>query len=401
MPTYRYKARRADGETGEGVVEASSAGAAVAQVRRSYEVVLDLQEIPAQRELPLAKFRRINLKMFALMCRQFSIILKAGLPLVQTVDLVASQMSDKTLRDLLSQVSEDIAGGWSLSRSFEKRGAGRLPQAFLETLRSGEESGDLAAAFSRLSTYYQRMTKTRSKAVSAMIYPAFLSVVAVIVIIIIMTYAVPAFARTFESLDIELPIFTRVVIGVSDFITHYGWALAALAALAILAWRLYGRTASGADRLAKAHLSLPVLGSLALMTSASQFAHTMSAMLSAGTPILRSLETSAQAVSNAHLSRQILDVLPGVEEGQPLGVCLRRCPDLPPMLVQMIAMGEATGTLESTLEIQAEYYDSEVETLTARALSLLEPIIIVVMALIVLVILLSIYVPLFTMYGAI
>ena len=152
MPTYRYKARRADGETGEGVVEASSAGAAVAQIRRSYEVVLDLQAIPAQRELPLAKFRRINLKMFALMCRQFSIILKAGLPLVQTVDLVASQMSDKTLRDLLSQVSEDIAGGWSLSRSFEKRGAGRLPQAFLETLRSGEESGDLAAAFSRLST---------------------------------------------------------------------------------------------------------------------------------------------------------------------------------------------------------------------------------------------------------
>lgn len=401
MPTYRYEAQRPGGERGEGVVEASSPGAAVAQIRRSYEVVLSLQEIPAQREDRLTKLRRLNVKMFALMCRQFSIILKAGLPLVQTVDLVASQMSDRALKALLTGVSEDIAAGWSLSASFEKRGGGRLPQAFLETLRSGEESGDMARSFSRLSAYYERMTKTRSKAVSALVYPAFLSVVAVIVVVIIMAYAVPTFARTFASMNIELPLATRAVIAVSDFITAYGWLLAALILAAAAALRLYARTADGADRLAKAHLALPVLGSLSLMTSASQFAHTMSAMLSAGTPILRALETSARAVGNAHLSRQILDTLPGVEEGQSLGECLRRCPDLPPMLVQMTAMGEATGTLESTLEIQAEYYDSEVDTLTARALSLLEPVIIVIMALIVAVILLSIYMPMFTMYGAI
>ena len=137
------------------------------------------------------------------------------------------------------------------------------------------------------------------------------------------------------------------------------------------------------------------------MTSASQFAHTMSAMLTAGTPILRALETSARAVGNAYLSRQIREAVPGVEAGGSLGECLRRCPDLPPMLVQMTAMGETTGTLESTLEIQAEYYDNEVDTLTARALSLLEPIVICLMAVIVLVILLSIYLPLFSMYAAI
>ena len=401
MPTYHYEAQRPGGEKADGVVEAASPGAAVAQIRRTYDVVLSLQEIPARHESSLTRLRKLDLKMFALMCRQFSIILKAGLPLVQTVDLVASQMSDRALRQLLGQVSEDIAGGWSLSSSFSQRGGARLPQAFLETLRSGEESGDLAQAFSRLSAYYERMTKTRAKAVSALVYPAFLSVVAVIVVVIIMAYAVPTFARTFESLNIQLPLSTRAVIAVSDFVTAYGWLLAALIALALLGVRLYARTADGAVRLAKARLALPVLGPLALMTSASQFAHTMSAMLSAGTPILRSLETSARAMGNAHLSKQVRDVLPGVEEGQSLGTCLRRCPDLPPMLVQMTAMGEVTGTLESTLEIQAEYYDSEVETLTARALSLLEPIIICIMAVIVLVILLSIYLPLFTMYGAI
>lgn len=401
MPTYHYQARRADGSTADGVVEASGPGAAVAQIRRSCDVVLSLQEIPARHERAITRLRRLNLKMFTLMCRQFSIILKAGLPLVQTVDLVAAQMTDRALKTLLAQVSEDIAGGWSLSASFSQRGGGRLPHAFLETLRSGEESGDLAGAFSRLSVYYGRMTKTRSKAVSALVYPAFLTVVAVIVVIVIMTVAVPTFARTFESMNIQLPLATRAVIAVSGFLTRYGWLLAAVVALLILAVRLYGRTPSGADRLARGRLALPVLGPLALMTSASQFAHTMAAMLSAGTPILRALETSARAVGNAHLSRQILEVLPGVEEGQSLGECLRRCPDLPPMLVQMTAMGEATGTLESTLEIQAEYYDGEVETLTTRAVSLLEPVIICIMALIVLVILLSIYGPLFTMYGAI
>lgn len=401
MPTYHYQARRADGSSGDGVVEASGPGAAVAQIRRSYDVVLSLQEIPARHESSLTRLRKLNLKMFALMCRQFSIILKAGLPLVQAVDLVASQMTDRALKALLAQVSEDIAGGWSLSASFSQRGAGRLPQAFLETLRSGEESGDLPQAFARLSAYYGRMTKTRAKAVSALVYPAFLSVMAVVVVIVIMTFAVPTFARTFESMGIELPLATRAVIAVSDFLVRFGWLLAAAVALLILAVRLYARTPSGAARLAKGRLALPVLGPLALMTSASQFAHTMAAMLSAGTPILRALETSARAVGNAHLSQQILSVLPGVEEGQSLGECLRRCPDLPPMLVQMTAMGEATGSLEATLEIQAEYYDSEAETLTTRAVSLLEPVIICIMALIVLVILLSIYGPMFTMYGAI
>ena len=401
MPTYHYEALRPGGEKGEGVVEASSPGAAVAQIRRSYEVVVSLQEIPAQRQRDGTRLRRLNPKMFALMCRQFSIILKAGLPLVQAVDLVASQMADRALRSLLTQVSGDIAGGWGLSDSFEKRGEGRLPQVFLETLRSGEESGDMARAFARLSSYYERMNKTRAKAVSALIYPSFLIVVAAIVVAIIMGYAVPAFSSTFASMDMELPLATRAVIAVSGFFTRFGWAAAGVIALAVLALRLYARTDGGAVALSKARLALPILGPLALMTASSQFAHTMAAMLSAGTPILRALETSARAVSSAHLSRQIQEALPGVEEGQSLGACLRRCADLPPMLVQMTAMGELTGTLESTLEVQAEYYDNEVDTLTARALSLLEPIIICIMAVIVLAILLSIYLPLFTMYTAI
>lgn len=400
MPTYRYEAVGGDGQRAAGVLEASDSTQAVSLIRQSYDVVLKLEEIAAPRTDPLEKFQKLNLKVFALMCKQFAIILKAGLPLVQTVDLVASQISDNMLKKMLEAVSLDIANGWSLSYSFSQRGKGRLPVTFLETIRAGEESGDLVRSFDRMSTYYDRMTKTRAKATSALIYPAFLSVVAVFVIIIIMTYAVPTFAGVFESMGTELPLPTRIVIGMSDFFSRYIWVLLGTAAGLIFLLRLYAGTAGGRIRMAQFRLTLPILGKLAAMTSASQFAHTMAAMLSAGMPILKALDTASRSVSNAHLSAQIQSVIPGVEGGRPLGECLNACRDLPPMLVQMTAMGEATGSLEGTLEIQAEYYDNEVENLSARALSLLEPIIICVMAVFVVLVLLSIYLPMFSMYSA-
>ena len=399
MATYRYEALRASGEKSEGVVEAADRSQAVAQIRQTYEVVLSLEEIAAPRQDPLEKFQKLNLKIFALMCKQFSIILKAGLPLVQTVDLVAEQLEDKFLKKLLNQVAEDIANGWSLSYSFSQRGGRRLPVTFLETIRAREESGDLVRAFERMSAYYDRMTKTRQKATSALIYPAFLTVVAVAVMIVIMTYAVPTFASTFASMSIELPLPTRMVIATSNFFSSYLWVLLLIVALGILGLRLYWGTEQGRVKLSRWRLALPVLGKLAVMTAASQFAHTMTAMLSAGMPILKALDTAGRSVSNAYLSHQLLSVIPGVESGRSLGECIRECRDLPPMLVQMTAMGEATGSLESTLEIQAEYYDNEVDTLSARALALLEPIIICIMAVFVVIILLSIYLPMFTMYG--
>lgn len=401
MPTYRYEAMGGDGQRAEGVIEASDSAQAVSFVRQSYDVVLKLEEIAVAHTDPLEKFQKLNVKVFALMCKQFSIILKAGLPLVQTVDLVASQLSDKMLKKLLNEMSLDIANGWSLSYSFSQRGKGRLPVTFIETIRAGEESGDLVRSFDRMSVYYDRMTKTRAKATSALVYPAFLTVVAVFVILIIMTYAVPTFASTFASMDMELPLPTKIVIAVSNFFSRYIWVLLCVVAGIIFLIRLYAGTAGGRIRMAQFRLTLPILGKLAAMTAASQFAHTMAAMLSAGMPILKALDTASRSVSNAHLSQQIQSTIPGVEGGRPLGECLRACGDLPPMLVQMTAMGEATGSLESTLEIQAEYYDNEVDNLSARALSLLEPIIICVMAIFVVIILLSIYLPMFGMYGAI
>ena len=280
MPTYRYEAAYPGGERVTGVVEAVSQTAAVAQIRQSCEVVLSLKEVPraAVRD-PLARFQKVSAKSLALTCRQFAIILKAGLPLVQTVDLVAEQCPDRALGRLLRQVSEDVSNGWSLSYSFAQRGERFLPVTFRETVRAGEESGDLLSSFARMAEYYHRMNKTRESVVSALTYPAFVVAVAIVVVAIIMGYAVPTFTGMFQSMDVELPWVTVALIGVSNFFQRYALLALGVIALAVFLLRLYALTEKGGTALAGLQLKLPLIGEVVRMSGASQFAHTMSTCL--------------------------------------------------------------------------------------------------------------------------
>lgn len=402
MPTFKYEGAYASGERVSGVVEAVSQTEAVAQIRQSCEVVLSLKEVPrvVTRD-PLERFQKIGAKSLALTCRQFAIILKAGLPLVQTVDLVAGQCGDKVLEKLLRQVSEDVSNGWALSYSLEQRGGGKLPVTFRETVRAGEESGDLLSSFDRLSDYFERMSKTRDSVVSALTYPAFVLVVAVVVVAIIMGFAVPTFTGLFESMDIELPWVTVALIAMSNFFQKYTLVLVGLIALAILLVRVYAATEKGGMALARAQLKLPILGNIVRMSGASQFSHTMSTLLTAGMPILQAIQVSGRTMTNRCMAGEVLDTLPGVEGGRPLGECMGYTKELPAMLVQMTAVGEATGSMESTLKVLAEYYDNEVEVRTKQALALLEPTIIIVLAVFVVFILMAVYLPMFSLYGSI
>ena len=271
MPTYRYEGAYPGGERVTGVVEALDQSDAVAQIRQSCEVVLSLREIPrVAAKDPLGRFRRVSAKSLALVCQQFAIILKAGLPLVQTVDLVAGQTEDKVAAGLLRQMSEDVSNGWSLSYSLERRGEGLVPATFRETIRAGEESGDLLSAFRRAGDYFARMDKTRESVLSALTYPAFVIVVAIVVISIIMGYAVPTFLNMFDSMSIELPWVTRALIAVSGFFQRYALVLLGLLALGLLGLRLYAATEKGGPAMARAQLHIPILGNIARMGGASQ-----------------------------------------------------------------------------------------------------------------------------------
>jgi len=400
MTTFQYKAISKSGAQVTGVVEAYDEFEAVHKVKETYDIVTKITPVSAVLErkdlLPPLSVRH---KSLALVCSQFSILLSAGLPMVRTVELIAGQITDKTLQKILRQTAQDVAAGYSLAQSLENKGK-ILPVTFLETVRAGEETGTLEASFRKLSRYYDKSAKTRAKVVSAMTYPAFLCAVAAAVVAVIMMVAVPMFSRMFASIGTDLPLPTRILIGVSEFFSTSGLFLLLGIVLLVLALKIYSATEGGQLAFAKLVLSLPLLGRVARLQGASQFANTMSTLLSAGLPMVRAVAVTGRVLSNYAMGLAVGSAVSGLEEGKSLGECMARMPWFPPLLIEMAAVGEQSGSLEDTLEVIGAYYDSEVEMTTARALSMLEPIITIVMAGMTLLILLSVYLPMFSMYGA-
>lgn len=396
MANFKYKATSISGELISGVVEATNEMDAVVKIRQTCPVIIEIKEVKNKDGIQL-KSKKVSVQNLSLLCDRFSIILGVGLPIVRAVDMLADQMEDKDLKEMLGEISKDVSMGRSLYSSFAARGEA-FPVTFLESLKSGEESGDLVVVFSRLKDYYERTSRTKQKVTSSLMYPLFTMVVAVLVIAVIMVVAVPMFTDSFAKSGTELPAITLFVIAVSDFFTKNGLYLAfAIMALVVIG-RSYARTDTGAESISIALIATPVIGKIIQLSAASQFAHTMSMMLASGMPILRCIDTAGKSVGNYVMRRDILDSIAGVEEGRTLGKCLKSSKYLPNMLVEMTAMGESTGTLETTLEAVAKFYDNEVEITTAKATGLLEPAIICVLAVVVVIILFAVYLPLFSMY---
>jgi type IV pilus assembly protein PilC len=400
MQTFKYKAVSRDGAKVTGIVEAFDEYAAVTKVRETCSVVTSIDRVQnrttqEKKELVLGK---ISEKSLAVMCSQFSIILSAGLPIVRAVELIADQTSDRALRRILKEAAGDVAAGFGLAQSFESKGK-NLPTTFIETVRSGEESGTLEESFKRLHAYYDKSYKTRGKVKSAMVYPVFTIVVAVIVVAIIMVVAVPTFTSSFASMGVELPGVTKALIALSDFFVHWWLLLAVIISGGILGWKLWGRTEKGRLWQHRRQLDIPVLGKLAEMKAASQFANTMSTLLSAGLSMVKAVNVTAKIMDNYWIGTELSRQLPKLEEGRTLGSCLKAAGVLPALLVEMTAVGEETGTMESTLDVVGSYYDNETEMASQKALSLLEPVVICFLAGIVCFILLSVYLPMFSLYG--
>ena len=402
MSTYSYKAISRSGAEISGVIKAADAGEASIKINDSIGTVTSLTEVREKSGLmtEINPPKKLKDKELSLVCKQFSIILTAGLPIVRTVELVAGQTENEKLKELLEAVAEDITEGHSLAASFALRGE-ELPATFIETIRAGEESGSLESAFAKLSAYFEKRGKTRDKVKSALAYPVFVLVIAAVVIAIIMIYAVPTFTDVFLELGIDLPLPTKALIGFSNFMTKYFIFIAILVVAIAVGLRVYGKSEEGAINLAEFKLKLPIIGRIELMNAASQFANTFSTMLSAGMPVTRSLSVTGNSMTNAFLGQSVKHVTEGIEAGHSVGDCLRRENTMPDLLVEMTAVGESSGSLENTLGVIAEYYDNEVDVATTRAVSLLEPSIIVVLAIFVFWILLAVYVPMFSMYSSI
>ena len=402
MTTYRYKGTTSSGASVEGVVEAFDKQDAVARAKENCRVVLSVEPVSAGKVNDvlnadlgvLLSGGRVKDKTLALLCSQLAIELKAGLPLVSALRLVAENEEDKTLRRILDEVADDVHAGNGLADSFALRGP-NLPRTFIETLRAGEESGKLDETFERLQIYYENSAAVGDKVGSALVYPAMLIGVAVIVIAIIMIKAVPVFAQSFGD---NLPLPTKILIGMSNFMVKNWLLLLCSILIAAIGIMLYGKTDKGSHLYGRLALTVPGLGLMNKMNAASQFSSTLATMLAAGLPMVQAGQITAATSSNILIREDIEKAVNGVIEGNRLADGLKECPWLPTLLKEMVTVGEETGKLEETLNVVSEYYNKEVDVAVKRALDILNPCITVVLALIVVFILLSVYLPLFSMY---
>jgi type IV pilus assembly protein PilC len=317
------------------------------------------------------------------------------------VELIAEQTTNRELRGILKSVAGDVSAGFGLAQSFENKSGGKLPLTFIETVRSGEETGTLDTSFRKLHAYYDKSSKIKGKVKSAMVYPLFTCGVAVVVVAIIMIVAVPTFVSTFASMGITLPLPTKILIAISNFLTKFWPVIIAVIAAAGIAYKLYGRTEKGRINIARGKLRFPVLGRIAVTRNAAQFANTLSTLVAAGLPLVNAVGATGRTLDNHYIAVQIMNIVPKIEEGRSLGSALRTCQYIPGLLKEMTGVGEETGSLENTLDVIGAYYDNETEIKSAKALALMEPIIICILAVVVVFILLSVYLPIFSLYGGI
>ena len=386
MTTYKYKGQSLSGARVSGVVRAYDEFEAVAKLRDTCAFITKIEPVKERgNALDKPIGFRLKDKELALLCSQFSIILTSGLSVMRCVEMVA----------------EEVGAGYSLAQSFESN-APYLPATFIETVRAGEESGTLALCFDRLHRYYERTAKTRAKIISTMTYPAMVIVVAIIVFIIIIAVAVPAFTDAFADLgEGELPGVTKALMAVSGFFNRWWWLLLLIASALVIAYLAFKRTERGKLVLASYAIERAPLRRLRSMSAAGRFANTMSTMLTAGLGVPRALDVTSQVVGNYLFSLGVRKVKENVERGRGIAESMAGVECFPKMLTEMVGVGERAGSLPQTLDVIGNYFDSEVETQSTRLLSVLEPVITIVLAVIVVVLLLAVYLPMFSMYGSI
>ncbi len=403
MVTYQYTAISRNGEKVNGVVEAYNELDAVDRIKQNCDVVLKMKEVKDD-EMGLLNREiggnKLNAKAFTVMCSQFAIIIRSGVPIARAVRLIAEKTTDKKLKKILTHVAADVESGRSLAASFEERGGDLFPPTFVETIRAGEDSGTVDRSFESMQTHYEKQTKIRQKIRSALAYPAFVLVIAVIVVIVLMVVVVPVFEDLFASYGAELPGVTKALIAISNFFRKYTLWIAAALILIFIGCKIYGNTEEGRLKLAKLALKLPLLGNIQELTAASQFANSLTMMLKAGLPLTRCVSITSKVISNYHISQEVGKLAGKLEEGQSLGKSLRAAGVMPDILTDMVAVGEESGEMESTVGTIAKYYDDELETAIQSVIAKLEPAVLIVLAVVAGFIVVAMYIAMFQLYAA-
>src|SRR5882762_5164317 len=398
MPTFEWKGTRA-GQMQSGVLNADSKEAANEILRRQRIEAPSIKE--KGKEIALPKFGGgVPPTLIAIFTRQFSVMIDAGLPLVQCLEILASQQENKTFKRALIQIRQDVESGSNLADSMRKHPK-IFNDLFTNMVAAGEAGGILDTILQRLAQYIEKSVKLNSQVKSAMIYPVSVISIACIVVAVILWKVIPVFAALFKGLGAELPMPTQIVIWLSNFIADYWWLIGIVTVGTIYSLRRYHETYKGKRILDGIILKMPVLGMLMRKIAVARFCRTLATLTSSGVPILDGLQITARTAGNAIVEDAIMATRKSVEEGKTISEPLADTDVFPSMVVQMIAVGEQTGALDTMLSKIADFYEDEVDTAVAGLMKLLEPVLIAFLGVAIGGIVIAMYMPMFTLIGQI
>jgi type IV pilus assembly protein PilC len=399
MATFAYTGRARGGQTITGEFSADSMDAAVAALRRDQILVTKINPLRDAAAGPRAKkikSKSVKAKDLAVFTRQFSVMIGAGLPLVQCLDILGTQAEDKNFGEVILATRADVEGGASLADAMKKHPK-TFDSLFTNMIAAGEAGGILDAILKRLATYIEKAVKLKGQVKSAMVYPIAVIVIATLVVGAILWKVIPTFAQLFAGLGADLPLPTRIVIAMSNGLVRYmPFIVVGMVAL-VFGFRAYYRTPGGRMVIDRVVLKLPVLGNLMRKIAVARFCRTLSTLLASGVSILEALDITARTAGNAVVEEGILTTRKSIERGETIAGPLKQTEVFPPMVVQMIGVGEATGALDTMLSKIADFYEEEVDVAVAGLLTLLEPLMIALLGGIVGGIVIAMYLPIFSL----
>ena len=395
MPVFEYTAQTAAGVEQTATIDLPSKDDVIAHLRRKRMKVVRVRE--AKMTKPKGKAPTRDVVIFT---RQFATMINSGLPLVQSPTILGKQTENKVLADTTQLVVYDVESGNTLADSLSKH-PNVFSDLFVNMVAAGEAGGILDTILLRLAVFLEKNDAIVRKVKGAMVYPVVIFSVAGIAIVILLVFVIPTFETMFASVDMELPLPTKIVIGLSDFLIGFWWAIGAAGAGIFFGTKAWYKTSTGQLVLDTILLKLPVLGDMLLKSAVSRFSRTLGTLLSSGVSILEGLEITARTSGNRVIHDAIMDSRSSIAGGETIATPLTEAGVFPPMVTSMIAVGEATGGLDAMLTKIADFYDDEVDTAVGSLLSLLEPVMIVVLGVVVGGMIVAMYLPIFNMINSV
>ncbi|QUH26662.1 type II secretion system F family protein [Serpentinicella alkaliphila] len=396
MPVYQYKAVSVRGENIEGTYTAKSKNEVVMMLKENQNYPVSIQESVSKDIRDFQLLSKVKTKDIAVFCRQFYTMLNSGITIIQCLDILRQQVENKKLKKAVGEVYEDVQKGLTFSEALKKHPV-VFPQLMTYMVAAGEVSGSLDIVMDRLSTHYEKENKIQNKVKGAMIYPIILSLVSAVTVIFLLTFVMPTFLSMFQSSGVALPLPTRMLLSFSEAIKAY-WYVFIIVSLALFyGVKRFVNSEEGRLEFDKFKLSIPLINKLNQKIISARFSRTLSTLLISGIPLLQSLENVANSVGNRYAAEGIMKAMEDIQKGADIATPIKQTGLFPPMLDNMIRIGEESGTLDEILDKTANFYDEEVDFAISKMTTMLEPIMIVFMAIIIGFIVIAMVLPMFDM----